>query len=72
MDQNEGHFQIAQPAAHTAAQRADRPEITGLERRLLEELLAVCGDPPIAFSLWTGEQVTGRMICGQRRIGQNI
>jgi cyclopropane-fatty-acyl-phospholipid synthase len=54
MDQKEGHFQIAQTAAHR-----DRAEITGLERRLLEGLLSICGDPPIAFSLWTGEQIRG-------------
>jgi cyclopropane-fatty-acyl-phospholipid synthase len=55
MDQKEGHFQLTQTAVG-----AGRAEITGLERRLLEELLTVCGDPPIAFGLWTGEQITGR------------
>ncbi|MFO1318844.1 MAG: class I SAM-dependent methyltransferase [Burkholderiales bacterium] len=54
MDQKEGHLQLTETAAD-----AEQRGVSALERRLIQKLLEVCGHPPLAVQLWTGEQITG-------------
>jgi cyclopropane-fatty-acyl-phospholipid synthase len=54
MDQKEGRLEIERTAAAVA-----HPGVTGFERKLLQKLLAVCGNPPIRITLWSGEELVG-------------
>lgn len=54
MDQKEGHLELTK-----TARDPEGSALSALERRLVENLLKVCGDPPLEIVLWNGDRLIG-------------